>query len=346
MSENVKQGPALSVAAEEPRRPGMSAAAAKGVHRKRGYAVYQGPKLKGPRFRLDPASEAFPDALRRVPRPPAALYVIGSPSALQEGLAVVGARKATPYGRECAMRFATIAAEKGIVIISGGARGCDSAAHRAALHASSPTVVFLGGGCDQVYPAENYDLFQQVIDGGGAVVSEQEWGYPPLPHLFLERNRLIAGLAKATLIVEAGLPSGTFSTADEALSASREVLVVPGAITSASSRGANRLIYQGATPVVDDDSFEDVLFSVFGCLKQRRGEGSAVGPDSGMQSRDPLLAAVSARPTSLEELVALAGTPPAEFGSALAWVASKMEGYERSGSVLRLPDGRYAARVR
>ena len=109
-------------------------------------------------------------------------------------------------------------------------------------------------------------LFQRIVDGGGAVVSEHVWDEDPKPYRFRLRNRLIAGLARATLIVEAGLPSGTFSTADEALAANRDVLVVPGAITAASSRGANRLIYQGATPVIDDETFEDALFSLFRCV--------------------------------------------------------------------------------
>ena len=200
---------------------------------------YGGPLLKGPRTVVERGDAAFPAALGVVHDPPERLYVLGDPAALVEGLAVVGARKATPYGLGCAQRFASAAARRGIVVISGGARGCDAQAHRAALAAGCPTVAFLGGGCDQLYPAAHYRLFQDIVDAGGAVVSERPWDHPPMPYAFRARNRLIAGLARATLIVEAGLPSGTFSTADEALAANREVLVVPGAITSASSRGAN-----------------------------------------------------------------------------------------------------------
>ncbi len=233
----------------------------------------------------------YPEALTVVSHPPQCLYLIGDPDALQEGLAVVGARKATPYGLSCARHFAGIAAERGIVVVSGGARGCDAAAHEAALAAHGKTVAFLGGGCDEIYPAENASLFQRIIDTGGAVVSEREWGFEPLPFTFRERNRLIAGLARATLIVEAGLPSGTFSTADAALEANRDVLVVPGAITSSCSRGANRLIYQGAVPVVDDETFADQLNGLFGCpgtlpleydvVGSSRGEGvAATGGDA------------------------------------------------------------------
>ena len=239
------------------------------------------PPIRGPRVEIERGESLYPPALESVASPPNRLYVLGNPDALSEGLAVVGARKATPYGLGCAHRFARAAAERGIVIVSGGARGCDAAAHKAALEVGGRTVAFLGGGCDKVYPAEHRGLFQNIVDAGGALVSEHPWDFPPVPYAFRARNRLIAGLSRATLIVEAGLPSGTFSTADEALSAGREVFVVPGAITSASSRGANRLLYQGAVPIVDDESFQDALFSVFGLLKQ---EVAPVVPNVGHPS--------------------------------------------------------------
>lgn len=115
-----------------------------------------------------------------------------------------------------------------------------------------------------VYPCENTGLFQQVIEKGGAIVSEHAWDTPPLPFMFRARNRLIAGQSKAVCIIEAGLPSGTFTTADEALEANKEVFAIPGPITSKLSRGANRLIYQGATPIVDEETFADQLYALFG----------------------------------------------------------------------------------
>mgnify|MGYP003376058332 CR=1 FL=1 len=187
-------------------------------------------KLQGPRSELAFGVQGYPDAFCTLAQPPSCLYVVGEIDALREGLAVVGARNATPYGRFAAKLFSTAAARRGIPIISGGARGCDAAAHRAAIEAGGVTVAFLGGGCDELYPKENAGLFQDIVNAGGAGVSEQPWGMPPRPYMFRMRNRLIAGLARATLIVEAGLPSGTFSTADEALAANREVLVVPGSI--------------------------------------------------------------------------------------------------------------------
>lgn len=298
-------------------------------------------QLDGPRFMLERGDARYPAALEQVPQPPERLYLVGDPAALSEGIAIVGARKATPYGRGCAQRFARLAAERGIAVISGGARGCDAAAHLAALEVGGPTVVFLGGGCDQLYPAEHRGLFQRIVAADGAVVSEHSWDEPPLPYRFRARNRLIAGLARATLIVEAGLPSGTFSTADEALAAGRDVLVVPGAITATSSRGSNRLLCQGATPIVDDETFEDALFSLFGCLKQERvDEGEAPEEPS-----NPLIAALQAEPLGMEVLYALAADICGE-ADARSWLMERLVEGECAGLIARQPDGRWGPAVR
>lgn len=223
------------------------------------------PKLEGTRYELSADEKGFPEALRRIPMPPEKLYVIGSLDVLSiEGVAIVGARKATPYGRECAAKFATMLAERDIALVTGGAQGCDAAALRSCVEHGGRAAVFLGGGCDVVYPSENVGLFQQVIEKGGAIVSEHAWDTPPLPFMFRARNRLIAGQSKAVFIIEAGLPSGTFSTADDALESDKEVFAMPGPITSPVSRGANRLIYQGATPIVDEEMFADQLYALFG----------------------------------------------------------------------------------
>lgn len=305
-------------------------------------------RLSGERFELARDDGAFPPLLKACPRPPERLYGVGDPAALRPGLAVVGARRATPYGRTAARRFASAAAARGIPIVSGGARGCDAVAHEAALAAACPTVAFLGGGCDQLYPAENAGLFQRIVDGGGAVVSERPWDFPPQPYTFRERNRLIAGLARATLIVEAGLPSGTFSTADEALAAGREVWVVPGAITSENSRGANRLLYQGALPIIDDDSFADALFLTYGCLREPEAEGEkkegSDGAPPGQSGEEALLAALAAEPLGMEDLRSLARAHgPA--GRELPWLMVWLATAQRDGLIAQYPDGRYGPRV-
>lgn len=319
---------------------------ARASHREQGFARYGGPKLAGERTVLEHGEEGYPDALMSVKNPPKRLFVVGDPGALQDGLAVVGARKATPYGLSCARRFARMAAEAGVCVISGGARGCDAQAHQGALEGGGRTVVVLGSGCDELYPAEHYALFQKVIDQGGAVVSEQEWGFPPLPYAFRARNRIIAGLSRGTLVVEAGLPSGTFSTADAALAAGRDVLAVPGAITAKTSRGCNRLIAQGAVPVIDDESFHDALFAAFGCLRQ---ETTAAGardseekPEEGVafgDSERTVLEALAAAPATAEQLTRLsyAGTLPI----AAASIPTALANLQRKGAIQRWRDGSY-----
>lgn len=304
--------------------------------------------LVGERFELARKDTAYPAVLRTVPRPPERIYGVGNPATLKEGLAVVGARKATPYGRGCARRFAGRAAERGITIISGGARGCDSEAHRAALEAGAPTVAVLGGGVDRLYPMENRPLFQEIIDKGGAVISEHEWDFAPLRATFRERNRIIAGMGLACLIVEAGLPSGTFSTADEALAAGREVWAVPGAITSFSSRGANRLVYQGAVPIVDDDVFDDCLFATFGSLRQKaagKPEGPAPEPLTPEEkAREGLALALTAECLSTEQLAAMA-TRWLPGAAPLPWLMTEIAALQKQGLVTQYPDGRFGPRV-
>lgn len=312
-------------------------------------------KIVGPRFELELGDAHFPASLASVPHAPKKLYGLGDVEALDEGLAVVGARRATPYGLGCAKRFASLAAERGVTIISGGARGCDAAAHEAALSAGGRTAVVLGGGIDEPYPAEHVGLFQRVVNAGGVLLSEHDWGVPPLPYAFRERNRIISGLARAVLIVEAGLPSGTFSTADAALSQGREVWVVPGSITSANSRGANRLLYQGAHPIVDDESFEDALFAQFGCLKQEVAGGGL--PDSkraaqtalecpaarkivGKRMHEELTAALLAESLGMEQLLSLVASKGAGEGALsrlMLWLAEM----QKAHVITQYPDGRF-----
>ncbi|MBQ9067879.1 MAG: DNA-processing protein DprA [Eggerthellaceae bacterium] len=156
-----------------------------------------------------------------------------------------------------------------------------------------------------------------------------------MPFTFRMRNRLIAGCSKAVLIVEAGLPSGTFTTADEALAANKDVLVVPSAITSPTSKGANRLLYQGATPVVDDETFDDVMFGLFSTLRQEEGR-----PQLGADEKDPLLRALLAEPLRLDQIVERVDTPRT-CNNPNSWAATRLAELEAEGVVARYPDGRY-----
>jgi DNA processing protein len=201
------------------------------------------------------------------------------------------------------------------------------------------TVVVLGCGADVVYPARAGDLFSQVVAQNGVIVSEAPWGSPPSRWGFRRRNRLIAGIAQATLIVEAGLPSGTFSTADATLAQGKEVLAVPGSIFAQESKGANRLISQGALPIVDDESFVEALIQLFGFPKAlspvvSSANSSAPVTDGGIQSR--VLDALSQEPLRAEGLLGICGKDVVE-------VIRYLSSLELSGVVIRLRDGRYAA---
>ena len=171
-------------------------------------------------------------------------------------LAIVGARACSGYGRSVARLLATEAAAAGAVVVSGMARGIDGEAHRGALAAHGTTVAVLGCGVDRDYPAAHAELARAIVAGGGLVVSEYEPGVEPAPWRFPARNRIIAGLSRATVVVEARERSGALITADFALEDGREVLAVPGEITSALSHGTNALLRLGATPVT---SAADVL---------------------------------------------------------------------------------------
>lgn len=316
--------------------------------------AYEG-RIKGPRYEIARGAEGFPSAFERIPQPPGSLYVIGSVEALREGLAVVGARKMTPYGRSATKLFAGRAAHLGVPIISGGAMGCDSMAHESALEAGGVTVAFLGGGCDMPYPAGNRGLFQRIVDGGGAIASEYPWAFPPQRFGFRMRNRLIAGLARATLIAEAGMPSGTFTTADEALAANKDVLAVPGSIFSPTSKGANALIAQGAMPLVDTEGFDAVLARLFPDIVGTAASARQLalylgkpmcegGEDAEAQAADPLLVALRADPLRLDQLVSLFASGE---GDELVGSVGKLMGHlvklEAAGRVSRFPDGRYGA---
>lgn len=229
--------------------------------------IYQ--TIKGDRSVIDLGGIEYPGLLADIPEPPKRLFVAGDPAVLSlPSLAISGSRRATPYGRNMAARFAKLAAEAGLTIVTGGARGVDSVATKAALDSGAKIAVVLAGGINKAYPQENIGLFQSVVDAGGAVVSEQDWDLDPVPYLFRKRNRVIAGLSRALLVVEAGLPSGSFAAAEYAREAGRPVWAIPGAITCDSAAGVNRLIYQGATPIIGDDVFAEQVGAVFGSALQ------------------------------------------------------------------------------
>ncbi|MDZ4654573.1 MAG: DNA-processing protein DprA [Coriobacteriia bacterium] len=272
----------------------------------------------------------YPELLRLSPDPPHTLYGCGDPSALGPSLAVIGARKATPYGLTCASRFAGWAATNGIPIVSGGAIGCDMAAHEAAIDAGGTTIAVLGCGADIDYPRRAASLLD-TLRSRHAVISEMPWGAPPQRWAFSRRNRIIAGLSLAVLVVEAGLPSGTFGTADHALAAGRDVWAVPGSILAPECRGANRLIRQGCAPVTCEAELRDELVSVGFTL----GELPADGREAPSEQADPILAALRADPMRPDDLAF-------HLKRDIISIACDLTRFELRGSIVRLRDGRYS----
>jgi DNA processing protein len=203
----------------------------------------------------------FPPQLKAIFDPPQLLYLRGSgePELLgRRAVGVVGARSCSPYGAQVARMLGRELTAAGLVVVSGLARGIDGEAHRGALEGGGPTVGVLGCGIDRDYPAVHASLSRRMEDGG-LVVSEYEAGVEPAPWRFPARNRIIAGLCEAVVVVEARERSGALITADFALEEGREVFAVPGEITSALSVGSNALLRLGATPLTGSGDVLDAL---------------------------------------------------------------------------------------
>jgi DNA processing protein len=191
--------------------------------------------------------QAYPERLREIYDPPALLWVRGEAQLLSKPcLAVVGTRHPTPYGTGMAEKLSRELALRGLIILSGMARGVDTAAHKGALAAQRPTIAVWGTGIDVIYPKENKPLAEQIVAGGGVILSEQPLGTFPAPQNFPKRNRILSGMSVGVLVIEAGEYSGTRVTARCALEQNREVFAVPGNVTSKNAWGPNMLIKQGA----------------------------------------------------------------------------------------------------
>lgn len=215
-------------------------------------------------------SPLYPRLLREIPRPPPLLFVRGDPTCLSlPQLAIVGSRNPSGGGSENAERFAHYMAERGFAITSGLALGIDAAAHRGALRAGGKTIAVMGTGIDLIYPSRHRQLAQDIIDGGGALVSEFPLGTSSHASNFPQRNRIISGLSGGTLVVEAAVQSGSLITASYALQHDREVFAIPGSIHNPLARGCHQLIRQGATLV---ETAQDIVDQLAGLLSYKRQE--------------------------------------------------------------------------
>lgn len=190
--------------------------------------------------------EGYPALLGEISDPPHALFVRGKLTAKERSVAIVGSRRDTRYGRAQAFKIARDLASEGVTIVSGLARGIDTAAHEGALAAGGRTIAVLGNGIDSVYPEENTKLAQNIVDHGGAIVTEFAFGAGPLPHHFPIRNRIISGLCDALLLIEGNARSGTMITAGYAAAQGREVFALPGMVDAPGSVAPHRLLREGA----------------------------------------------------------------------------------------------------
>lgn len=268
---------------------------------------------------------AYPNSLLETADPPLLLYAQGRIELLgAESLAIVGSRNATRQGLDNARSFAAQLSHAGLTIVSGLALGIDAAAHEGGLEGMGSTVAVVGTGLDSAYPTRNRALANRISEQG-LLVSEYSLGTPPLQAHFPQRNRIIAGLARATLVVEAAPQSGSLITARLANEAGRDVLAIPGSIHSPQSRGCHALIKQGAKLV---ESVADIL-------DELRPGAAPPRPAAGPQpDNDPLLQALGFDPITLDALAERTGWPPAEL-------STRLLDLELDGRVARLPGQRF-----
>ena len=272
------------------------------------------------------ADDAYPKALLEIADPPSLLYVRGNPTILKmRCLAMVGSRNATPQGLQTAENFARTLAAKGLCIVSGLALGIDAAAHRGALSAGGDTIAVIGTGADRIYPARNKELALAIVEHG-AIISEFPLGTPSIAANFPRRNRIISGLSRGVLVVEAAPESGSLITARLAGEQGREVFAIPGSIHSPVARGCHKLIKQGAKLV---ETANDVLEELGNFTSPEEAEESTPTDDE-----HPVLAALGHDPCGLDDLIDYTGQSAEQLLPELLML-------ELSGKIAPLPGNRY-----
>jgi len=270
----------------------------------------------------------YPRALLDIYAPPLIIYARGSLAAL-DGVAVVGTRAATAYGRQIVETFVPLLVASNFSVVSGLAKGIDTWAHQAALRVGGHTIAVLGSGLDKIYPRENTGLAQRIVEGGGALLTEYPLGTPPQSHNFPARNRLISGLTRACIVAEGDHKSGALITAAHALEQGREVLAVPGSIYSLQSRGTNYLISQGAIPLTDPS----ILLQTLGVPAPRDRERGTRQWELGSQAR-LVLTALGGSAWSVDDL-------GLHTKLAMPDLLAILTELELEGVILRLPTGQY-----
>jgi DNA processing protein len=251
--------------------------------------------------------EGYPALLKQIADPPLVLYVAGRVPVLDlPAVAVIGTRHPTVYGRETARRLGFQLAAAGYVVVSGLASGIDTEAHIGAVQAKGLTVAVLGGALDCLFPRENAGLARDMVMKGGAVVSEYPFGRQPDRQTFPMRNRIVSGLCKGVLVVEAPLNSGTMITVSQALDQNRSVMAVPGRIDSPASQGCHKLVRGGARLVATVDDVIEELQDLLAGMRQARDQRPE--PEQGASSQRPDVL-LSAEERSVMVLIESEGTP-------------------------------------
>lgn len=281
---------------------------------------------------LCPGADRFPGALGEIPDPPLCLFALGDLALLERpALAIVGSRDHSHYGADVCRALARAAADAGLVVVSGMARGLDAVAHTGALDASGGTIGVLGNGLGVIYPLSNRVLYQRVAERG-LLLTEFPPGQRPGPGSFPRRNRLISGLARVTVVVEAAKASGALQTVECAHSQGKEVMAVPGPITSPVSAGTNRLIRDGAAPLLE---LADLLTHFPEAARATRGR---VAPEAGTLApvEGRIVNALWAGPRRTEELIEATGAPVTEALDALTALELSGRIRQREGGLYQL----------
>lgn len=262
--------------------------------------------------------ENYPPRLKEIEQPPPVLYVRGE--ILPEdhfAVAIVGTRKVTPYGRQVTEELSAFLAANGITIVSGLARGVDAVAHSAALKAGGRTVAVLGSGVDRIYPPENRALAEQMMSRG-AVISDYPVGTAPESSNFPPRNRIISGLSMAVVVIEAGETSGALITAEFAAEQGREIFAVPGSILAPQSKGTNKLIQNGALPLLTpQDILQALNLTRVGAQKAAR----KILPADAVEAQ--VLNLLNSEPLHVDEIRNQTGLPVEKVSAALVMMELK-----------------------
>lgn len=282
--------------------------------------------------------EDYPPLLKRIHNPPPVLYVKGRMEKEDAvAIAIVGSRRCTHYGLEQAERFGGLLGRAGFTVISGGARGIDTSAHRGAFYAGGRTVIVQGTGLASPYPRENVPFFETILEGNcGAMISELPMRTTPNPGNFPARNRIISGMSLGVMVVEAGLPSGALITAKEALEQNREVFAVPGRVDSPQSAGTHQLLREGATLAADLDDIIKALGQVGAELDKRDELPTPVKPQNLSPAQDALYGLLAEKAMTLDELCRATGGQPGQVAGDLTLLALRGTITQQPGNVFTL----------